>query len=157
MKPSEALEIVAFLNAGFPREALEGPSIQVYADEIAHFPDPRIGSEAALLTVRQGERFPTVAEFRGTYKSLADAKRADIPALPEPPRHTVVPEWVHVWWWARRQLGDERVFPQQDEHGFAPGSMSLQAYDELAAEWRQAGAPMVGDLGEVMAGGGVSE
>lgn len=145
MKPSEALEIVAFLNAGFPREALEGPSIQVYADEIAHLPDPRVGSEAALVTVRQGERFPTVAEFRGTYRSLADAKRADIPALPEPPRSTIVPEWAHVWWWMRRAKGDDRMLPQQDEHGFAP-SVSLAEYESLLAEWREAGSPTINDL-----------
>lgn len=145
MTKEQALQLVALLNAGFPREALEEATIDLYASEIALLHDPSIGLEAAQITVRQGERFPAVSEFRATYRSVSESRRADVRALPEAARPTDVPEWVKVWWWLRHAKHDERMVPQQDEHGFMP-SMSLREVARLRDEWVAAGSPPIGDI-----------
>ncbi len=73
----------------------------------------------------------------------------ELPARTEPPPQgdTSIPEWVHVWWWARRYRTppEQRLFPQEDreiasESG-RPGWLSVAEYLELLMEWKAAGAP----------------
>lgn len=149
MTSQQAAAVVAVLNAGFPRESMEPASIALYVSEIALLVDGQAGIEAARLTVRQAERFPTIKEFRQTYRSVAEARRAEVPALPEEPRFTVVPEWVSVWFWARRVKGEKRMFPQQDEHGMVP-SVSLADYERLRDEWAAAGSPSVKSVRQII-------
>lgn len=57
----------------------------------------------------------------------------------------VAPEWVHVWWWARRKrvplvlLG----FPQQYGYTDPLRMMNQENYNTLKGEWRDVGSPRV--------------
>lgn len=151
MTHEEAGNIVAVLNAGFPNSTLERESVAIYAKEIALLHDYAIGTEAAWMTVRQGDRFPTIKEFRSVYRSVADRRRSEVPALEEGPRGRGIPEWVQVWWWARhiRIPRELRDFPQQHDWHNSP-TMATVDYDALRAEWAAAGSPRIG-VGEIMA------
>lgn len=66
-----------------------------------------------------------------------------IPAPPPTPPVTEIPEWVHVWKWARRN-GAVRPFPQQVP-ALTPSeqqdALSWDEYDHLLELWKKAGEP----------------
>ena len=84
--------------------------------------------------------FPTIKDFRDTYLAAARHKRLSTPALPE--SRTTIPEWVHVWKFARNN-GDTRDFPPQYGHVEETNIMSQTEYETLKAEWVAAGSPRV--------------
>ena len=68
----DATEIVAYLNAAYPREALESETARVWVGEIAELKNAEAAREAAKLIARNDERFPSLAAFRRTYRQQAD-------------------------------------------------------------------------------------
>lgn len=70
MKQSEAVRLVMYLNAAFPRDAIEAESVELYATEIALLHDSEIGERAARDCARTLDRFPSIHEFRQAYKAL---------------------------------------------------------------------------------------
>lgn len=129
MTREQAVRVVAFLNAAFPRDTLEEATVDLYLDELEGWDDADAAFEAARLTVRQGSRFPSLSELRLAYRQRVAAVRAAVPALPEA-RHEV-PEWVRVWSWARGRGREARSFPQQGSTG-----LSVAEFEALRDEWR---------------------
>lgn len=72
MTVEEAGEAVAYLNAAFPRDALEPESFQIWVTEVASLGHAGSGLEAAKMIGRNGDRFPTIKEFRQAYRQAFD-------------------------------------------------------------------------------------
>lgn len=72
MTTAEAGQALAYLNAAFPRDALEPESAAVWVREIAELKNPEAALEAAKLIGRGSDRFPTIKEFRQAYRQAAD-------------------------------------------------------------------------------------
>ncbi len=149
MERDHALRIVAYLNAAFPHDALDKGATAVMADELSLLIDGNVAMEAARISVRGGDRMPTIREFRQTYKAVAERQAhalADERGL-EQGSTTKIPEWVHVWWWARngRVPPEDRPFPQQRPAvGDAPDMLANSDYQALKVEWQAAGSPKLG-------------
>ncbi len=151
MKLAEAQFVVATLSGAFPQQRLTPENVKVYVDEIALLSDPVVASEAARQIVREGDRFPTIKDFRFVYRAVNERHASERRALeaPEEEVSSRVPEWVHVWAWCRgttdppREPVEERTFPQVGEHYADPkrARMSADEYEALETEWRAAGAP----------------
>lgn len=91
MKQSEAVRIVMYLNAAFPRDAIEAESVELYATEIALLYDAGIGDQAARDCARTLDRFPSIHEFRQAYKSISrraegerESQRLALEPVPDP-------------------------------------------------------------------------
>lgn len=91
MNNSDAANIVAYLNAGFPRDALEAESTAIWITEVADLAHPQAGLDAARSIVRGGDRFPTIREYRQAYRAAFDrliagrALEEPYEAVPPPP------------------------------------------------------------------------
>ena len=105
MELTDAMRLAAHLKAAYPRMTLDEEEGDLFVREIARLPDTTTGLAAADRIIRTSERFPTIAEFRAQYRACAPR---DKPALPDGPRDTGIPEWVHVWKWHERQTLTER-------------------------------------------------
>ena len=144
MNRSESERITVTLLRAFPRDTLSNEQVQTFAGEVSLLTDPSVAQDAAVEILRNADRFPTIKEFRETYKAVNERRLAAIPRL-EAARHPI-PQWVHVWKWARDQ-GDRRYLPQQ-----APAlsrserTMSPDEYQMLEAEWAAAGSPATFDV-----------
>lgn len=79
MKRSEAAHVMKILVAGFPRETLEPETVALWIRELDALDSPTAATEAALITVRSADRFPSIKEFRWTYR--ATARKLAPPAL----------------------------------------------------------------------------
>lgn len=145
MTPEQAGKALGILTAGFPRDALEPESAQLWIAEVALLTSPEVAIEAARLVVRSGDRFPTVKEFRQVYHAVNARHAEAIQKLPVPALSTQVPEWVYVWWWARLTTGHEawRPFPQQEGAELDPDVLSVSEYEELREGWVAAGSPAI--------------
>lgn len=98
MTPQEAGRAVAYLNAVFPREALEPETVAVWVDEIARLANPDAALEAARQIGRADKRFPALVDYLDTYRRVArlrEPKRPQIEAVTSGPR--VVPADVKAW------------------------------------------------------------
>lgn len=146
MTVEEAGKVVAILNAGFPREALEPETFVLWASEVAILEEPELAIAAARLIVRNADHFPHLKEFRTVYRGVVERRDADerqrIRALPEGPRPEI-PEFVHVWWWATNLRADRvtRRFPQTQVEIDEDDYLTPAEYEELRVEWEAAGAP----------------
>jgi hypothetical protein len=102
--------------------------------------DPVIATDAvAQLSQRQRER-PTVADLRGMIQKIVRDRMP--PGLPEP-KGKAAPEWAWVWSWCRffRQPRFLIPFPQQEPHVDSSETIAIAKYEELLAEWTEAGKP----------------
>lgn len=68
MNQAEATQCVAYLNAAFPRDALEPESFSIWVSEIMELGHAEAGLDAAKTIARNGDRFPTIKEFRQAYR-----------------------------------------------------------------------------------------
>ncbi len=146
MNQHAAGKIIAYLNAAFPRDALEPESVAVFGKDICLLADADLGLAAAQEVARTQTHFPVLKEFREVYHRLDEAKRLyerdTTPAI-EGPRSTEVPEWVSVWAWAKwsRIPRNEQSLPQQTPYGDPDNTLSQDDYEALRAEWVAAGSP----------------
>lgn len=90
MTTAEAGQVLAFLNAAFPRDALEPESAAIWVREIASLRDATAAQAAARTIGRNGDRFPTLKEFRATYRTehetlMSGRQLAEPVGAPPPP------------------------------------------------------------------------
>lgn len=90
MNGAEAGRAVAILCAGFPRDALEPTSAQLWIEEIMQLADAEAAEEAARTYIRGGDRFPSLREFRTTYRA-AHERRIAGRQIEEPQEERVPP------------------------------------------------------------------
>lgn len=150
MNPQDAGRVVTLLVSKFHRDALEPESQISFAKDVALLAEYEVAVVAADELGRTQDRFPTIREFRDHYHSVLRRRageRAETHGLPEV-KYGEIPEWVHVWWWARhdREPIETRSFPQQlDPDSGLPVTgeeyMTTTDYGGLLVEWRDAGAP----------------
>lgn len=72
MTGEEAGKAVSFLNAVFPRDALEPESFAIWVAEISELGHAPSALAAARMIGRNGDRFPTLKEFRQAYRQAFD-------------------------------------------------------------------------------------
>lgn len=72
MTGEEAGKAVSFLNAVFPRDALEPESFAIWVAEIRELGHAPSALAAARMIGRNGDRFPTLKEFRQAYRQAFD-------------------------------------------------------------------------------------
>jgi hypothetical protein len=149
----EAGEIVTILIATFHRDALEPESAVAFGKYVAErCDDPSAAFEAVGDLSRTQDRFPTFREFLDAYFAVVRRRTsdsADKRGLPSPPVRGI-PEWAHVWWWARyeRDPRELRSFPAQVNDDVPPVEPFLTEAEfvALAQEWREAGSPQLRDF-----------
>lgn len=95
MTGEEAGKVMAILNAGFPREAVEPETLAVWMAEMIEL-QHKPARSAARTVIRNGERFPTFHEFKVAYR--AAATRLAPPAILAAPESTEMTidarEWI---------------------------------------------------------------
>lgn len=130
MTNDEAVDILAFLCAGFPNMTLEPKSAEVWVKLMAELDDAEQASLVAIDYARKADRFPSFSDFRRTYLTFLKhrdsgqvVKRMELSAGPK----ISEPEWVRMW----RHLR---------EHGvFTPFTWQEPAYRALGYEWPEEG------------------
>ena len=143
MKRNDATRIISYLNAGFPREVLEGPSFAVWRADLELLADAEVGVEVAKRWVRNNDLMPTIHQFRLGYRQVAEQRQPRQIEEAPPKRGRERPEWVNVFCWARSE-GETRWFPQQRDEGDLTREMMPQRdYELLLAGWVAAGSPWV--------------
>ncbi len=140
MTGEQASQVVAVLCAGFPNQALEEETLAFWISEIALLRDGGVALDAARKTAREQDRFPSLKDFRHTYRSIAEPERAQVRAIEEAQRPTRLVEWVYIYKWARAE-GELRSLPQQMEWADPATMMSESDYQKLRERWLKAGAP----------------
>lgn len=100
MTREHAAAVVAILNAGYPRDAIEGDTRDVWIGEVARLHRADAAVEAARTIIRQSDRFPTVQSFIATYRQAAD--RLNVGKEIEPPDDSVPPPPETLAWFAER-------------------------------------------------------
>ena len=127
MTNDEAVDILAFLCAGFPNMTLEPKSAEVWVKLMAELDDAEQASLVAIDYARKADRFPSFSDFRRTYLTflkLKDSgqvvKRMELAAGPK----LQEPDWVRMW----RHLREYGVFK-----AFHPSQEA--AYRALGYEW----------------------
>jgi hypothetical protein len=148
MKSTEAREVFAFIKAGTAQNYVDDDMVQVWINALGP-----LHAEAATKTVITGlkewTRFPTWAQFLEIYKTekrKIDLERQHREEAAKPkaiiPQYKT-PEWVFVWWWARRSRKPRCLvsFPQQEGYVDPLTMMSTADYDALYEEWVAAGSP----------------
>lgn len=144
MQEADALRITAYLNAAYPNMALDEASVAVFSKELALLVDPRIAMEAAQKIVRTMTRFPTIADFRGVYRSVNEGRRRgeEKKELASPPEDRApIPEWVSIWWWSTHMRDPivKKVPKQVAGDGYP--ALSKEEYEQLKTEWIELGRP----------------
>lgn len=100
MTREHAAAVVAILNAGYPRDAIEGDTRDVWIHEIARLHRGDAAIEAARTIIRQGDRFPTMQAFLATYRQTA--ARLAVGREIEPADDSVPPPPETLAWYAER-------------------------------------------------------
>ena len=101
MKASEAVEVLAILTAGFPDQALEPPTVELWSKLLMKMGGQRpdagaIGRDVAIRIVETWDRFPKLAQYRQMYiKHQLDLKQGQLERYTGPPEP--VPEQVKEW------------------------------------------------------------
>ncbi len=145
MELNEARECLAILAAAFHNEALEEYTAEFWLSELMEF-NFTFSRETALTIARGSEKFPSLKEFRDTYRAKIrnDRSYTTVPALESgeerKPLSRQVPEWVWVWKWARVE-GEDRPFPQQVGYVDPLTMMSMDTYEVIRECWVNAGSP----------------
>lgn len=98
--------------------------------------------EMSKFPLPGGRYMPQVSDLRAILIALRN-RQTQPKALPAEKRGLGTPEWVWVWSWARyrKDPPDDRGFPQQEGYANPDNIMTMQAYQELLAQWRKIGAP----------------
>jgi hypothetical protein len=141
MTRDDALTVVGLLNAAFPNEALEEPTVALWLSLLMEMADAEAATNAALAIVKSGQRFPSIADFRQIYRVHVELEpKAALPAASV--AATDIPEWVLVWRWARQEREPTIMapFPQQHPH-HQPPYLTEREYHALREEWVAAGSP----------------
>lgn len=100
MTQREAGHVVGYLNAVFPREALEPETVAVWVDELSELPSYEYAVMAARETGRSSDRYPTLRAFLDTYRIVRDRedekrRPAAIEQVSSGPRE--LPDSVREW------------------------------------------------------------
>jgi hypothetical protein len=101
--------------------------------------------QATAVVAHMAQRMhysPKIVDFKEVMRLLHPPAPAADP-MPEYKRGVEAPEWVWVWSWARwhRDPREERPFPQQAGHVDETEILTQAEYEELLAEWKEAGSP----------------
>ncbi len=100
MNQTQATHVVAYLNAGFPRDTLEPESFAIWVGEVMDLPSGEAGLDAAKVCVRGGDRFPTIREFRTAYRQAFDrmiaGRELEAPIVVAPPPQDFIALWDRV-------------------------------------------------------------
>jgi hypothetical protein len=75
MTGQQAGDVLALLVAAFPDAALDDESSSFFVSEIARLADYEAALDAATLCAREARKFPSLAEFRQTYRTRSEARR----------------------------------------------------------------------------------
>jgi hypothetical protein len=155
MKIGEAAELVGVMAAMTSTRLLEQER-EVWIEQVSPL-DADLATKAVLEGRREWKRFPSWAQFHEAYalqKKLSEpvGEQRDMIEV-QGKRGIATPEWVYVWWWARRSRTPRSLIPFPQEKGFADDAdiMSQERYDKLLAEWVAAGSPKK-DVAEAMIG-----
>jgi hypothetical protein len=144
-----ALKIFESMRGLWPASPAEQRNARLrdnYVAAITTLPDERTAA-AVVSELMQGgtTRLPPIHVFKQVYEAVATAARAALePEEQESGRtSTVVPVWVHVWWWLRRvrEERDLRSLPQQRDGLAEEPFMSETEFAAYLAEWQAAGSP----------------
>lgn len=143
MEEREAEQILDWLTGSYGKR-LEENERMVWITTLVGM-DAGRAMEVALLIGKNGERFPSVPEFRRAVRGTVtgDESWRDQPAEPLP-----IPDWVHVWYWSINTRDDHRPFPQ-----FIPkpsDSVTESEYEIIRQEWEAAGSPKLGNVRELL-------
>ena len=97
MTVEEATRAVAYLNAYFPNESVEPETFRVWVEEVVMLRHPEQAMEAARLIGRGGNRFPSMREFRETYRQQVERmpRPREIEPVASGPRK--IPDSVREW------------------------------------------------------------
>jgi hypothetical protein len=145
MKVDEALELVNMM-AGMTSTRLLEQEHEVWVEQIVPL-DAGLATKAVLAGRRDWDRFPSWKSFMEAYnlqKRLAEPvgdQRDQV--VVDGKRGFATPEWVYVWWWARRSRAPRVLvaFPQQRGYVDDIEVMSQERYEQLLDEWVKAGSP----------------
>jgi hypothetical protein len=151
MTDEQLREILTSLVAAYPATRATEETVKVYRGALVplEFEPAR---RAVQSWIRSERFFPTIAEFRETYRAIA-RDMARRPAAPEPGR-VPPPEWVHVWRWATisGRVPHDSHWPQFNDDDADPAVaayrttrdvhyVDLDEYEQLRQAWVDDGAP----------------
>lgn len=141
MTRDDALTVLGLLNAGFPSEALEEPTVALWLAMLMEMADAEAATNAALAIVKTGQRFPSIADFRQVYRVHVELEAK--PALQTSSTASRdVPDWVLVWRWLRFMRDPVVTTPlPQQKPNHQPPYLSEEDYRRYHGEWIAAGCP----------------
>lgn len=144
MNEREAQEITRMVESGWNCDF--GPQGRTLWCRMLYSFEAEMATEGVVEMSRfplPGGRFtPQVSDLRQILVSLRSRTRKGIEETIGK-RGEATPEWVWVWSWARfnRNPPEERAFPQQEMFANPDNLMPKSVYEQLLAEWRNAGSP----------------
>ncbi len=137
MTRDQATAVISILNAGFPRETIEPQTAQLWINYLQDLDHPDAALNVAKGFVFNGDRWPTIREFRQAYASEQERLAPRLGQIEEAPPARGVPEWVAVWRKLRTD-GDFRPLPQQPGWDLAPtGRVEQDEYQRILEELKQ--------------------
>lgn len=143
MTDREAEQILDWLTGSFGKR-LEDNERLVWISTLAGM-DAGRAMEIALQIGKNGERFPSVPEFRravrGTFTVDESWRDQPVESLP-------IPDWVHVWHWSIHSRDDHRSFPQFIPK--PPDAITETEYEIIRQEWVGAGSPRLGKFNDLL-------
>lgn len=101
-----------------------------------------MGDDVLLTPTALAKHWKRVAEESQRKRRPQGTNLTAEPSLPLPKKQEV-PEWVRVWYWARRVRAPRNFipFPQQEAYSDPTKTMPPAEYEMLRAEWLEAGSP----------------
>jgi hypothetical protein len=100
MTRAEAIDVVAFLNAAFPRDALERESVEMWVADLESLSRHDAAMEAAVGFRRESPSFPPYSDFRNAYraavKRLTAGRELEEAFEPVPPPAEFVETWEKI-------------------------------------------------------------
>lgn len=116
MTKDEAIDILAFLCAGFPNMTLEPKSAEVWVKLMSELDDAEQASLVAIDYARKSDRFPSFSDFRRTYLTFLKhrdsgqvVKRMELEAGPK----LQEPDWIRMWRYLREHGVFKAMAPQE--------------------------------------------
>lgn len=142
MKESDARDVIAMARGATTQWAVDDDTVTFWMHSLGSL-DAETATRAVMLGAKTWDRFPAWSSFYEAYRAIQRAAQntdRNTRAIEEGKRGYATPEWVWVWQWCRnyRDPQEWRYFPQQNE--IPELSMTVEDYETLRDEWREAGS-----------------
>lgn len=143
MNEREAEQILEWLSGSFGRR-LEENERHVWLSTLVAM-DATQAMSVAITFGKNGDRFPTVPEFRRAMRpqTVDDDSWRDLP----PERVHKIPDWIHIWFWSMMTRDDHRPFPQfypRPDNAITPAE-----YEIVKQEWEAVGSPTIRSVSDI--------